>query len=81
MPARAAATARAEVPLFLFFIFIRANRIILVIVTFCIHRGQFQRVAGDYLEIASTFIALDHFAFVYIIDVNVQRVVALRAYN
>ncbi len=79
--ARAPIAARAEVVLFIFVIFVCGNCIVLVIVTFCVHGGQFQRVAGDYLEIASTFIALDHFAFVYIIDVDVQRVIALRAYN
>jgi len=81
LPAQLAVVLRTGVGLLVFFIFVRDHCVIFVIVTFRVHRSQFQRVAGDYLEVAAALVALHYIAFFYVVDVDIQRVIALRAHN
>ena len=76
-----ARAVRAEKLLFIFFVFVGDNCIILIIIAFSIDWGQLQRVAGDDLEVAATLVALNQFAFFDVVDIDVQGVIALRANN
>jgi hypothetical protein len=68
------------VGLLVFFIFVRDHCVIFVIVTFRVDRSQLQRITGDHLEIAAALVALHYIAFFNVVDIDIQRVIALRAH-
>jgi hypothetical protein len=72
--------ARARGLLFLFFIF-GARIVVLVVIALLIDWRQLQRVTRNHLEVRPTLFALNHLALFHIIDVNIEWVVALRAYD
>jgi len=66
----------------LFFVFVlRARIVVLVVIALLIDWRQLQRVTRNHLEVGPTLFALNYLALFHIIDVNIEWVVALRAYD
>jgi hypothetical protein len=66
----------------LVFVFVlNARIVVLVVIALLIDRRQLQRVTRNNLEVCPTLFALNHLALFHIVDVNIEWVVALRAYD
>jgi hypothetical protein len=65
----------------LLFFLVGDDGVVFFVVAFGFYRGELQRIAGDDFEVDTTLIALEDFAFVYIVRVDIKRTIAFWANN
>jgi hypothetical protein len=68
---------RPRIGLLLFLVVVACGGVILI--GLLVDGREFQRIAGDDLEIGATLVALDDFTFLDVVDIDIERVVTFRA--
>jgi hypothetical protein len=78
--ATASSRAVRDARLFIFFIFVVSKKVVIfIIVSFFFDGGYFERIDGNDLEIGAALVAGDYLTCIYVINIDIQRVIAFGA--